>query len=86
MKVILSQEDIETLIKKSFEGVKSATFNKEISSFELDVGENFKERKQPISTEKVPDTPIPTAEKNEDEARKGLMQSGGIRRNIMHMG
>ncbi len=79
MKIILTKDDIEALIKQTYSGVTEITFNGDDVEVTLKVNASFfATTEQPIIK-----TPEPTLEeKNEVAERKGLMASGGEKRNL----
>lgn len=75
MKIILTKEDIEELIKKAYSGVNDIKFNKEDIEVTLKMDTKF------FETQRVPIVPvqIPQKEKEKIEKAMGLMSSSGER-------
>jgi hypothetical protein len=88
MEIILSDEDVKQLIHNSYNGVKDIKFSAENLKVTLSVDSNFfmkKTKPQIQIKEKVvaPPKKIDPDVKQKEEAKKGVMASGGDRRNLM---
>ena len=79
MKIVLDKNDLEQLIKKSYNGVTEIKFNSE--NIEATLLINVDDFIQKVKTL------TPVVEKEEQELKKGLMTSGkNSKRNLVHFG
>ena len=88
MEIILTSEDIKELIQNTYEGVEHVTFSSEDVKATLKLsGLSFMKVKQPQPVAPTQPEPKPKPVDPETlqkvEAQKGVMASGGERRNLM---
>ncbi len=88
MEIILSEEDIKQLICNSYNGIKDLRFSAEDLKVTLTVDSSMFMKKtmpQPSINEKrvIPPIKIDPDKKQKLEANKGVMATGGVRRNLM---
>ena len=78
MKIILTKADIESLIKDTYQGVKSIEMIKD--EFVIELNSNILKH-QTIQPQVIPiKPPMTLEEKNIQEAKQGVMASGGKER------
>ena len=87
MQIVLTQEDIEKLIRKSYSGIKAIKISSKNLKVSLDVDiEKFKECfNEPNSKQINKSIPIPP-KPIERKPITGIMESGGVERNIVNIG
>lgn len=89
MEIVLSKEDVETLIKQSYSGVENIKFNTKNLRVNLTIDINkFNPKPKTIinTTTAKPPEPLTQEQKNAKEVKQGAMASGGVHRAVRHMG
>ena len=89
MEIILTQNDIESLIKKAYSGINNVRFNTKSLKVSLDIDiAKFSLFKQVAEASSIPGKTINLSpdEKFREEIKQGTMGSGGIRRVLQKMG